>query len=73
VYYNFVGYKLNPTTDYFVIPKRDITLNNSSISYESEWHFGNTSGVNITIELYTGKGMKSAPYSYTINKPAGAD
>jgi hypothetical protein len=72
IHYRFVGYSSNPSTDYFVLPKKAFTLSNSTISYETEWCFGGANAVDLTVELYTGKGMKSDPYTYTIERPVGA-
>ena len=70
VYYTFNN---GGNTSYFDLSYNDLNVVGSQISFDSTWLFNGTTGVSLTIELFTGRGQRSGPLTTTISRPAGAN
>jgi hypothetical protein len=57
----------------FIESYKSLTIASSNITFDSDWAWGGTNSFIMTIELYTGRGMKSEPLTITITRPAGAN
>ncbi|MBX9850695.1 MAG: hypothetical protein K2X86_02945 [Cytophagaceae bacterium] len=57
----------------YIIDRNDFTFDNNRISFNTYWYFSYSESVNLSVILYTGRGMKSDPLNLTITKVPGAN